>query len=200
MMIRLSQRFFLVLATALVMVSTAGCATSLPSNDQPELSYSHLGAYRLDVSSIEVVSHFKPTLEAPNIEHRFPTPPEKALRQWANDRLAAKGTRGTAQFVIRDASVTESRLPIRKGVSGLFHKEQSERYEGKVDVVLRILDSGGHEVAYVEGKATHSTTAGEDLSINEREALWFRLTETMLNDLDRQLDTGIRTHFGPYMQ
>ena len=58
----------------------------------PELTYAHLGAMRLDVARVEIADEYHEPLRPPNVDHLFPTPPERAMRRWATDRLAASGT------------------------------------------------------------------------------------------------------------
>jgi hypothetical protein len=198
----MTRRLTLLLIVLLVPLTLAvgGCETAPPqAQRQPQLRFDHLAPIRLDVAVVEVVNKYKAPLRAPNVEHRFPTPPDKVLRQWAEDRLVAAGASGSATFVIRDASVKETELPTKKGLKGLFYKEQAQRYDATFDVLLRIADANGREVGYVTARAERSRSVPEDISLNERERAWFVLTEKTVNDLGAELEDNIRNTLGRFL-
>ena len=64
----------------------AACETPAPGQKLPDLTYAHLGVMTLNVASLEVVSDYRAPLKTPNVEHLFPTPPDRALKRWARDR------------------------------------------------------------------------------------------------------------------
>ena len=172
----------------------AACETPPPKQRLVELTFAHLPILSLDVARVEVVSDYAPPMKAPNVEHLFPTPPAKGLRRWAADRLKAGGKKGSARFVIHVASVTETALPITKGLKGAFKKEQSERYEAVVEASLEILDARGFRKGFASARVTRSRTVREDVTLNQREALWLALTEAILNDFDREIEKNIRRY------
>lgn len=40
--------------------------------------------------------------------------------------------------------------------------------------------------------ATRSQTVAEDMTLNEREAVWFQMTESAMRELDQKLEAAIR--------
>ncbi|MCC7016561.1 MAG: hypothetical protein IT564_05105, partial [Rhodospirillales bacterium] len=120
---------------ALGLAVLAGCETQVPAQKLPDLTFAHLPPLQLAVQRVELNSRFAPTLRAPNVEHTFPVPPARALEQWANQRLKAVGGNAQARFTILDASVTETKLPRDTSMRGYFTKQQSERYDAKVEAV-----------------------------------------------------------------
>ena len=190
----------LLAAAALALAAgLAACEVPLPEQKLPELTYSHLEPFRLDVASIEVISEYRPPMQAPNVEHLFSTPPEKALKQWAADRLKAAGPKGTARFIIGDDSVTETKLSIDTGFTGMFKKEQSERYDASVEAVLNIFDERGYLRGYATARVTRSRTVREDITLNERERQWFLIVEAMMKDFNAELERNIRQQLGGYL-
>ena len=173
-------------------VTLAACETPPPTVTYADLTYSHLGQMRLNVASIEVVSEYSSSMAKPNVEHMFPTPPEKALRQWAADRLEATGLEGVARFVITDAAVIETPLKKDDSLKGKFTKQQSERYEARVAARLEIETAQGKGLS--EARNMHSITVREDASLNEREREWFRLTEKAMNGFDAEMEKQIRRY------
>ena len=192
----------LVLPT-LLLSALAGCTTTSPPQPSfPELTYGHLDPIRLDVARIEVTSTYTPTLRSPHVEHLMAEPPQQAARRWARDRLqAAAGagrTTATARFVIVTAAVIEVPLETNQGLRGLFTTEQGERYDAELAVRIEIYDGGGVPAAQVTAKATHSRTVAEDATLNEREAVWFELVDSLMRDLNVALEQNIATYLSPY--
>ncbi len=177
----------------------AACETPMVTQTLPELTYGHLSKFRLDVAQVQVAAEYVPPMKAPNVDHLFPTPPGKALRRWAADRLTAAGERGRARFVILNASVTETRLKMDKGFTGAFTTQQSERYDATVEASLEILDDRGFRKGFANARVSRSRTLGEDATINDRERMWFDLTEALMKDFNAELEKNIRQYLGGYL-
>lgn len=186
----------LVAAAALAL---SGCETPIPDQRLPELTFGHLAPLRLDVSVVEVVADYRSPLQPPNIEHMFPTSPEKALRQWARDRLRAAAPAGRARFVIVNAAVTETPMTIDRGFAGMFKKEQSERYDATLEASLEILDGRGFRRGFATARVTRSTTVREDVSLVDREREWFALVEGLMQDFDAEIERNIRQYLGGFL-
>jgi hypothetical protein len=176
----------------------AGCAVDDPGNRFAGLTYEHLPDINLDVGEIQVEQAYKATTEAPNVGHRFPVPPKDAAVRWGQDRLAAKGNRLTFRYIVRHASAIEVELPKSQGVTGLLTTDQSERYEVNIVIDMQILD-GRQVQGTASAEARRSVTVPEDITLNEREKVWYKLTEDTMNDLNDQLEETIKTAFFPYI-
>jgi len=183
-----------------VMLGLSACEATVPAQELPELTYQHLGAIELDVGAIDISSNYRAPMAAPNVEHNFPTPPEKALRRWATDRLMAAGPGGLARFVIIDASIRETSLEQKKGLAGAFTKEQSERYEASVEATLEVVSDGETWRGFVTAKASRSLTVREDATVNDREQAWFSMTEALMRDFDREMESNIRRHLAAWIR
>lgn len=177
----------------------AGCDTSAPSTQFPELTYRHLGPITLDVSRVEVTTRYIPPLKPPNVEHRAPIPPYVAIRRWANQRLKAAGRRNVANLVILDASIREVPLPVAGGLKGFLTTQQSARYDGRIAVLLEIRNFGGRQLAFATARAKRSMTVAEDATLADREKVWFALTEDLMSDINRRLEMEVRRHLGAYV-
>lgn len=188
------------IGVALVAVLIGGCANQAPVQVLPELRYNMMAPLNLDVGRVEVVSAYQAPFKEPNVEHLMPVPPERAAMQWANDRVKAVGGGGrTARFVIRDASVVEKKLSMDEGFTGLFKKEQSERYEGKLDVVLEIRDDHGRVIGEAAASGWRSRTIGEDVSVAQREKMWYELTQALVGDISNLLEANMRQYIAKYL-
>ncbi|MBV8536994.1 MAG: hypothetical protein JO128_15445 [Alphaproteobacteria bacterium] len=181
----------------------AGCATPPPQNRFPDLTYAHLGKIRLDVAQISVVSDYKSPFAPPNIEQDMPVLPEKAMRRWATDRLVATGSPGhTAQFVITDAKVTDSKLAKTPGLRGVFTTDQSDRYDTSfaARIVVKAEPGSFGGAGQATASATRSQTVPEGITVNEREKVWFGLVEATMNDLNVELERQIREHLQLFLR
>ncbi len=178
----------------------AACQTPDPEPSYPELSYAHFGAIPLDVARIEVVRAYAPPSKKPNVDHLFPVKPLAAADRWVKDRLRAAGRAGVARATIARASVVEVPLKRTKGIRGAFTKDQSERYDGLIEISIQILGNDGREKANVMSRAERSRTVAEDASPNDREKVWFEMTEAMMNDLNASLQRQINQHLRAFVR
>ncbi len=191
------------LAGFLICAGLAGlsaCTTPPPTGHQPELTFAHLPPIRLGVDRIEIVYAYTPPMRAPNVEHRLPTSPMEAAKHWAEERLQASAGPAIARFIIRNAKVVEEKLPTTGGFLGYFTIDQGARYEATLDVFLEIVDGKGKRLAFAEAKANYTQTVPEDMSINERESYWFRLTENLLKSFDQEMGAAIREHLSDFLR
>ncbi|WP_282604286.1 hypothetical protein [Pelagibius sp. Alg239-R121] len=177
----------------------AACETPPSQNNFAEITFRHLPEIKLNVSEIVYESEYEAPKTAPNVDHIFPVAPAQAAERWAADRLRAVGPDNKAFFILKDASVTEEQLETKGGLTGAFTTEQTERYLARMVVEMKIVDNFGNTLANLNARAERSTTTPEDLSLREREEVWFKLTEDIMRDIDQQLDPTIRRVFFPYM-
>ena len=195
-MLRLPLRFFLIVST----LAVVGCETPVDQQTFPEQTFQHLPPISLDVCEIDIIHLFEPPLKAPHIEHEMPVPPQIAVERWVVDRLRAAGTSGRAVITIRDASVVETRLKQLGGIKGTFTTEQSERYEAKVEVVIKAADGKGLRSANAVATSLRNRTVPENATLRERRTLWYELTEKLMSDFDRTFEAQIRKHLTAFLK
>lgn len=182
-------------------VAVSGCQTQPPRQRFPQLTYGHLGMFRFEASRVEIVSEYQAPLRAPNVEHLFPIPPERTLRQWASDRLAATGTgERFVRFVIRDAKVIEAELPRTRGITGQFTKDQSQRYDLSLAATIEIREErANYRAGFADASATRSRTVREDITVNEREKAWFDMVEAAMNEINAEFERQIRGNLARFL-
>jgi len=187
-------RFLLIIrlfSFVFVISSLASCQISSTTHVFPDLTFQHLKLLSLNVAKVEIVNSYNQPMSAPYVDHLFHTPPAGALSSWAKDRLHASGTDSFARFTIIEASVTETRLDKKKGIIGVFTKDQSERYDAVLEAKLEIFSDSGLSKGFANARATRSVTVREDSSINQRRQAWFNLTEKLIIDIDAELEKNI---------
>lgn len=195
MSFRLS-RLMLVLAGALAL---AACEAQPVAQKLPELSFADKRPFQLNVGQLEIVPEYQPTGRKPNVEHLMPLSPENATVRWAQDRLRPMGKSGFARVLIKDAKVVEVPLSTDKGFTGMFKDQQSERYDGSLDVAIQILDERHFPVADVVARATRSHTVAEGATLNERDKIMFELSEGLIRDIDSQMESLVRTYLSRWV-
>ena len=181
------------LAVVLVFVLGA-CETPVQVETMPELTFGHLPTINLNVAEVKFDNRYTPTLKPPNVEHLFPTPLGKVLNQWASDRLRPVGASGVARLIISNAAATETALKKNTSFTGIFTMQQSHRYDLKVEATLEVYDLTGKRRGFAAAVATRSQTMREDVSLNQREHIWFVATERLIQIFDVEMEKNIRQH------
>ena len=184
----------------LSLVILAACEAAPLPPPIPEITFSHLAPIEIATAQIEVVEDYVPPLTPPNVEHKFPTPPAQAVRQWAKDRLHLVGDDGVLRVIIRDASVIETKLEKTGGVRGAFTVDQSERYDARLEVVVEVRSVRGFQDAFASAIAERSRTVAEDISLYDRELVFFEMTKSMMDDLNAELEKNIRQFFARFVR
>jgi len=182
------------------MVLVVSCQMVLPPNEFPELRYNHLAPLRLDAVRVEVIEQYKSIGTKPYVEHEFPHRPAPLAVLWATDRLKAVGTRNIVRVTVLKGSVVEVPLVRTDGVKGIFMIDQSEQYDGTLSVRVEMIGPGRQQLAEVTSQAKRSRSVPEDITLAAREAVWFQMTEAMMNDLNQSLERQINQHFKPWLR
>lgn len=175
---------------------------ALPASAQqrfPDITFAHKTPIKLDVARVEVVKEFASPHAPPNVEHRFPIPPDLAVEQWARDRLQPVGAGNLVRVVIKQAAVVEVPLATSGGIVGLFKTDQSERYDAVLEVQVEVRSDFGRQ-GFAGATVNRSQTVPEDLSPNELHQVWFEMTEKMIKDIDVELEAGIRKYLAGYVR
>lgn len=192
------RRFSLLAALAL-----AACTQDVAVQELPEMTFNHLDPINLRVVDMQfarnevLVEHPEGTRE---VGPSLPTPPDVALRRWAQDRLKPAGaSEGTARFTILRATVTRTDLETETGVTSLFKKQVNERYDAAVEAILEVLGTGGIRRAVVSAEATRTLTVREDESVASRRRILYEMMERLMADFDKQMEENIRRNMTEWL-
>jgi hypothetical protein len=182
---------------ALLVLALASCKTPPERQQFPEITFQHLQPFRLDVAKVTIVDGYRAD-PANDIGNQFPEAPEEIARQWGEDRLRAVGQQGEAIYTITVAKATQTPLKRTTGVTGMTHKDQSDRYDLAITVNLEVR-SGGKSGA-VSAQAARSQTVREDMTLNQREAVLFTLLDVTMKDVNAQLEKLIPHYLGGFLR
>ncbi len=197
-MIKASRVVLLVFGLAAVTVF-AGCAQTPKRAEQTGFAFEDQLPITLDIAAIETENAYRPPLTPPNVEHFLPIPPAEAAVSWAKARLRKAGATRRLIYTVREASIIESALEKKAGLSGLVTVDQSERYDARLAIDLTLIGYDGRTEGRANFAAERSITVPEDASPDQREAAWFRLVEQLMQDTDRQLEDTIKAVFSKYV-
>lgn len=175
------------------------CVAGTPTESTPQMTFRHLAPIALQVVDIQMVTNAPIRTQPPHVAHKFPVTPSHALIRWAEDRLQIAGNSRTARFTILQADVTETKLKVDKNLSGLFKKEQSERYDAVIEASLEIFDDRGIRRAKVTSKANWSRTVREDASLADRRRVWFVIVEKLMNEFNSKMESNIQRHMTEFL-
>tara|TARA_B110000438_G_C15676686_1_gene590514 strand:+ start:51 stop:638 length:588 start_codon:yes stop_codon:yes gene_type:complete len=178
----------------------AGCTTELQKPGFSQISFAHMQPISLNVARVEVENKYISPAKHPNVEYKFPASPAAVASNWARDRLRAVGPSGVARVIVRRASVVEVPLKRTTGVRGAFTRDQSERYDAIIDMMVELRDANGEVRVTAESTAKHSRSVSENISLIDREKVWFEMTETMMGDLNIALEEQIRLHMTEWIR
>jgi hypothetical protein len=184
---------------ALLAIALLAACSNEPQKPLPELTFVHQPPLKLNVATLDVVSTYKAPMKPPHVEHKFPTPPEELLKRWAEERLRPMGRAESARYTVINAAVTEEPLPKTPGIVGALKNEPSERYTATVEAQLEIFNADGRLVQLASARATRSRSLMEGAKPEERERMWFELTEALMKDFDKEMESAIRQYAGPWL-
>jgi hypothetical protein len=191
-------------AAALTMALALSGCMSPPRSPPPtfqRISFQSRPAFVLDVARIDLDERNAPPLTPPQVGHRFPVSPVQAIRDWTADRLTANGRgSGTMRVIVLAADAVQSSLPRTGGIRGAFTRDQSEAYTVTIALLLEIRDPATGRSASAEARAVRSATVAEDVTDNDRQVTWYKLTEGTISALDAELDRQIRQNFAPFLR
>jgi hypothetical protein len=177
----------------------AACQTATTEALQP-LEF-HGSVYRVNTASIDMADDYHTSGTPPHIEKMCDVTPADAIKRWSDARLVAAGQTGRMDVDIQDASIVRHDVPkTSSGVTGAFTTEQTEIYEGTLEVELKLYDTVRPlPFAHLHVSAHQSQTLPDNAAPIDREHLCHNMTVEMMRRLDSQLDANIRTYFSNYL-
>ena len=185
---------------AMFLAVLSGCASVREAEPEPAM-YSEprydQAPIQLKVSKIDVVPEFTPSFMRPNVEHLFPVSIEKTAEFWAQDRLAAVDSRSgrTAEFIIKDASVTEEEVKAEQ----LFDKDKL-KYHATLSVILRVTDQERQTTAETYVEAWRELLIPVDTPLEEKERYWNDVVKKLFDAFNERMESKINQSLNMYVQ
>ena len=186
-------------ALAVLSILIAACETKVERPRYAAITFAHQEPITLNVATLRIVPAYQQTGVPPHVEHEFPVNPLETVKRWGQDRLSPIGQSGEIVVTIHEASVVEVALEKESGLTGIFTEDQSERYDAVIKVTIQANDPTRGLTASTSAETKRSRTVPEDLTLNEREAVWYALTEALMRDVDKQLESSVRQHLAGFL-
>jgi hypothetical protein len=177
----------------------AACNTPPDRQTFPDITFEHLAPFRLDVAHVNLVQSYQPD-PAHDIDTQFPEAPAKVAMQWGQDRLRAAGRDGEATYTVVLAKATDTNLRRSQGFAAVTHKDQSDRYDLAITATLEVTNDGGRKSGSVTARAARSQTVSEDMTLNQREAVLFKLLDATMRDINAQFQKLIPQYLGRFVR
>ena len=183
---------------AALLLATACTQTYIPP--KPDIDFSGT-PYLLNVANVTVVDEYISSNQLPNVEKLADVSPTDLMKKWQSSKLVAAGHSGYAELVIKDAHIARKDLGKKKtGVEGYFAKEQTEEYNGGLEVELKIYDGKKTmPVASLHVSSKNSRTLREDANIIDHNNLYHEMSVELLKLIEPELDRNIREHLGRFL-
>jgi len=191
----MNRRAFLLLPSLALL---AACDTPPARQSYATLTFQDRPQILLDVAQVEIVQAYQAPGVAPHVDHLFPQKPVDVATAWGRDVLRAVGQRGQATYTIVDASAIDTPLPRSTGLTQMFKTEQSDRYDLHIAVKLEL--SNGQSMGTATAEANRSQTVAENMTLNQREAVWFQMIESAMRELDGKLEAAIRDKLAVFVR
>jgi hypothetical protein len=80
----------------------------------------------------------------------------------------------------------------------MFRTEQSDRYDLHIAVKLELENP--QSFGAVTAEVNRSQTVAENMTLNQREAVWFQMTESAMRELDGKLEAAIRDKLAVFVR
>lgn len=151
----------------------------------------------LNVEKVDIISEFVPSFTRPNVEHLFPVSIEKTAKIWAEDRLKADGfgTNRVAEYIIKDASVTEE---VEKA-EDILQKDRL-KYRANLSVVLRIKDKSNLSAAQTTIDAWRELKIPADTNIADKEKYWNDMVKKLFDEYNAKMEQNINEYLNMYVK
>lgn len=190
-------------AAIVLALLTAACAGDPPAAPSSSISFEARPAFRIPVAFVAVDSYFTPSGRAPYVEHLHKTSPESVARSWAQARLVATGGNGTASLAILDGTVISEQLDKKGGLTGLFGDQLDTRLKARLKARLTIEkpDEQGNPASWTaDVDATAERTILESASLNERDAAYAALMQSLAQKFDAALTAEVERSMRPVLR
>ncbi len=160
-----------------------------------ELHFDNKAPIELNVKQVNIKSEFTPSFTRPNVEHLFPVSIEKTATTWAKERLQAAdmSSNRVAEFIIQDASVTESEIKAEQ-----FLQKDSLNYHANLKVTLKVIDAKSSAQTTVE--AYRELTMPIDTNIEDKEQHWNDMVVKLFQAFDEHMQINAEKYLNMYIK
>ena len=189
-------RFALLAGIALALSPLSACTMTGNSDLEPlpSLTAQFAQPYFVDAAAIAVETKYDPMANPKDVSSTFPTPPDLALKRYAETRFKPAGAQGILHFVIEDASVFKEDLESSNEMARWINVDNRDRYTASVRIGLYRDAVTGYSAPGAMGtqmKAERSLTIPDGVSLDERDRYLQDFMAKMLGDIDQSVTAAL---------
>ena len=155
-------------------VSMAACVSRV-ENIKPQ--YETKSQVPMDVNSITVVQKFNPYSKTPESDQLFSKTLVQHVEKWAQHRILPISPYGVAQITVKEASIIERP-----------NSQNLQELEGRLDVVLTLLDKNGTALSSAEASIRRNKPALSNMTEEEHKAFTQVLIAQLVDSLDKEME------------
>ncbi|MCB9991271.1 MAG: hypothetical protein H6867_07800 [Rhodospirillales bacterium] len=182
--------FMFVLCGVLILT---GCTTTVPEGKPlPELTFVHLDRLPVQVARIDIENRYQASADPKDVSSSFPSPPDIALRRYAENRLQAAGGSGVLTFVIDDATIHHSLVQPEGKIANWMGVDRKDRYD--VFMRIRMYETGadGFEGTHSVLNFKRTISIPQRYSVADKELEKFKFLEMLMQDVDEAVVATLR--------
>ena len=166
--------------------AVTGCSSTagLHGKPLPDMTFEHVEPLPLKVATVEVINKYSPGGDEQDVSASLPTPPDIALRRYAERRLQNDDVAGALKFVIEDAYVHHKEIVPEKGIMSWMKSEAKDIYNVVMKIRMYSLDAQGLQSDHSILTFRRSITIPQSYSLSEKEYEQFKFIEDMVAEVD----------------
>ena len=177
-----------------VLIPILLCACSSSPVPVTPLDYAHIDRINLDVRDLTFTDRgIDMPPASPVVNDQFSPTIADGLHEWASQRLQAVGVNGSANFVVKNAYVTEQGMKDSSWLGG----GQSGKYTGHAEVEINARGAEGYALA--TANATRSVTLSSNADQDEKRDAYHALLNGLMQDLNNYIDQAVRNHMSQFI-
>lgn len=192
---RMKPLILSLIASGMLLGLTACVETPMPVNTPP-VNYAQ--KLRFDLAEVLVINDSSTTVATQQLA-QYGQSPETALRDWAAKRIEAAGIQGSFSIIIKDANFAITKLPLKTGISGWLERQQAERWDAYLSVLIAVEGSAGmYPPAEITVSVRSSQTLPEEASDSEKRQTYASIMNKLMGLFDAKAQEQMNAYFRAY--
>lgn len=174
-----------ILATPLALPACT-MTTDAAKKPLPSLTQQFATPFYVNAANVVVESRYDPLANSRDVSSTFPTPPDMALRRYAETRLRPAGGEGILKFLIEDASVYREGMPSPNKAARWLDLDDKDRYTAMIraSLIREGVAATAPGAMGLQIKLERTLTIPESTSLAERDRLFQGFVADLLGDMD----------------
>ncbi len=163
------------------------------------LDYTRYGKITLNTQDIHTINRAISAQPRGSLSNNFQPRLVDALNKWVGDRLDARGDAGHTTVIIKEASLTETGLPMETGVDAWFKRQQEKKYTARVEMDIESQSPVGNLTGFATARAIHAVTLPEDATETEKFEAYRAVLDATMADFNEAMEQSVRSHLSRFI-